>query len=220
VFGFIDIAGGGTFFKYYDQGGPVMNVLLLFSILGLIFIIERFWVLQRARIKTEVFLDKIRNTLLKKQNIQEAIKVCEQNKRSPIANILKAGLLKHGHAEDEIEKSIQIAVTYELARLERGLPVIATVANVAPLTGFLGTVTGMIKSFDELARAGLNNPGAVAAGISEALITTATGLIIAIPTLMCYNWFTAKISRFILEMETGSNILLETFVEMESKSKA
>jgi biopolymer transport protein ExbB len=97
--------------------------------------------------------------------------------------------------------------------------VIATVANVAPLTGFLGTVTGMIKSFDELARAGLNNPGAVAAGISEALITTATGLIIAIPTLMCYNWFNAKIARFILEMETGSNILLETFVEMESKAK-
>jgi len=84
VLGFIDFMGG-TAYKYYDQGGPVMNALVAFSILGLVFIIERFWVLQRARIKTEVFLDKIRNTLLKKKNIQEAIK--------SFANRIKEALL-------------------------------------------------------------------------------------------------------------------------------
>ncbi len=102
-----------------------------------------------------------------------------------------------------------------MGRLERGLVVIATVANVAPLLGFLGTVWGMIKSFDALAEAGLSNPGLVAAGISEALITTATGLAVAIPAQLFYNYFMSRINKFVRDIETSTNMLLETFGEME-----
>jgi len=104
---------------------------------------------------------------------------------------------------------------FETTRLERGLAVIATAANIEPMLGFLGTVTGMIGSFDALAKSGLSNPGLVAAGISEALITTASGLIIAIPMQLAYNYFTTRINRFVRDVETSTNMLLETYGEME-----
>jgi biopolymer transport protein ExbB len=95
--------------------------------------------------------------------------------------------------------------------------VLSSSANVSPMLGFLGTVTGMIKSFATLAQAGLSNPGAVAAGISEALITTATGLFIAIPAQLGYNYFMSRINKFMRDIETASNMLMETFVEMDSE---
>ena len=128
---------------------------------------------------------------------------------------MKAGLLKYGTSDEEIEKNIEIAATHELARLERGLAVLASVANVSPMLGFLGTVTGMITAFDSLSKTTQVDPRVVAGGISEALITTASGLTIAVPALIFYNWFSAMISRYVLEMETATNLLLETFVEME-----
>jgi biopolymer transport protein ExbB len=128
---------------------------------------------------------------------------------------MKAGLLKYGQPREEVEKTIENAALYEMGRLERGLIVLATTANVAPLLGFFGTVSGMIKSFEALAEQGLSNPGAVAAGISEALVTTAAGLAIAIPVQIAYNYFTTRISRFVRDIESATNMLLETFGEME-----
>ena len=96
-----------------------------------------------------------------------------------------------------------------MSKLERGLPVLASVANIAPLMGFLGTVTGMIKSFGVIAKAGLSNPGLVAQGISEALITTASGLIIAIPALAAYNYFTSFVAKSALQMDESTSQLLD-----------
>jgi len=128
---------------------------------------------------------------------------------------MKAGLLKFGHPRDEVEKTIENAAIFEIGRFEKNMVWLATVANVAPLMGFLGTVAGMINSFDALAEAGLSNPGLVASGISEALITTAAGLSIAIPVQLCYNFFMNKINKFVRDVETSTNMLLETFGEME-----
>ncbi len=205
---------GGTVMQFYQSGGPVMHALLACSLIGLVFIIERAWSLYRAKINTQEFLDRVRTALLKRRNVKEAVTICEEY-GGPIANIMKAGLLKYGRPQEEIERTIEAASGHELSRLERGLSVIATVANIAPLLGFLGTVSGMINSFDALARAGLSNPGLVAKGISEALITTATGLAVAIPMLVAYNYFTSRVSKFVLEMETSANVLLETYSEME-----
>lgn len=205
---------GGTVMQFYQSGGPVMHALLACSLIGLVFIIERAWSLYRAKINTQEFLDRVRTALLKRRNVKEAVTICEEY-GGPIANIMKAGLLKYGRPQEEIERTIEAASGHELSRLERGLAVIATVANIAPLLGFLGTVSGMINSFDALARAGLSNPGLVAKGISEALITTATGLAVAIPMLVAYNYFTSRVSKFVLEMETSANVLLETYSEME-----
>lgn len=205
---------GGTFMEFMDQGGWVMWVLLAFSVVSLAFIIERFIALRRAKINVNEFLAKIRKALIVNHSVREAIKICEQY-QGPVASIMKAGLLKYGQSREDIEKTIENAALYEMGRLERGLVVLATTANVAPLLGFFGTVSGMIKSFDALAEAGLSDPGLVAAGISEALITTAGGLAIAIPVQIAYNYFMTRITRFVRDIESATNMLLETFSEME-----
>jgi biopolymer transport protein ExbB len=204
-------------YTYFIQGGIFMWPILLFSLIALAVIIERFIVFHRAKVNVNEFLTKVRKALLVNRNVKEAIKVCEQY-RGPVASVTKAGLLRYGHDRLDIEKTIENAALYELDRLERRLSVLATTANVEPMLGFLGTVSGMIKSFGTLATSGLSNPGAVAAGISEALITTAAGLIIAIPAQIAFNYFTTKVTRYVRDIETASNMLLETFMEMESKS--
>lgn len=205
---------GGTFMEIFRKGGPVMWPLLVFSLLGVIFIIERFFALRKAKINVNEFLAKTRKALIVNRSIQAAIKTCEEY-RGPVASILKAGLLKFGQPREDVERTIENAALYEMGRLEKNLVWLASIANVAPLLGFFGTVAGMIKSFEALAEAGLSNPGLVAAGISEALITTAAGLFVAIPTQLAYNWFMAKINKFVRDIETSSNMLLETFGEME-----
>lgn len=206
----------GQVYGYFIQGGLFMWPLLFFSLLALTIIIERIIVFHKAKINVNEFLTKVRKALLVNRNVKEAIKVCEQY-RGPVASVVKAGLLRYGHDREDIEKTIENAALYELDRLEKRLGGLATTANVAPMLGFLGTVSGMIKSFGTLATQGLSNPGAVAAGISEALITTAAGLIIAIPAQLAYNWFTTKVTRFVRDIETASNMLMETFIEMDTK---
>jgi biopolymer transport protein ExbB len=201
---------------YFRQGGPMMWPLLIFSLLALTFFVERFIVFAKAKINVNEFLTKIRKALLVNRNVKEAIKVCEQS-RGPVASVMKAGLLRYGHSREDIEKTIENAALYEMDRLEKRMGWLATTANVAPMLGFLGTVVGMIKSFDALAEAGLSNPGLVAAGISEALITTAAGLMVAIPAQLAYNWFNTKITRFVRDIETATNMLMETFIEMDSQ---
>ena len=206
----------GQVAEYFRQGGIFMYPLLFFSVLAATVAIERFIVFSKAKLNVSDFLTKIRKALLVNRNVKEAIKICEQSK-GPVASVMKAGLLRYGHPREDVEKTIENAALYELDRLEKRLGVLATTANVAPMLGFLGTVAGMIKSFATLAEQGLTNPAAVAVGISEALITTATGLIIAIPAQLVYNWYTTKITRFVRDIETASNMLVETFSEMDSQ---
>jgi biopolymer transport protein ExbB len=191
-----------------------MWVLLGFSIVAVAVTIERFISLRRAKINVNEFLAKVRKALVVNRSIREAIKVCEQY-RGPVASIMKAGLLKYGQPKEDVEKTIENAALFEMGRLERFLVVLATIANVAPLLGFFGTVTGMMKSFDALAAAGLSNPGLVAIGIKEALATTAAGLGVAIPVQLVYNYFMSRINKFVRDIETSTNMLLETFGEME-----
>ena len=205
---------GGTFVKIFNDGGFVMWPLLLFSVLSVIFIIERWLALRRAKINVNEFLAKTRKELIVNRSVKNAIKVCEEY-RGPVPSILKAGLLKYGQPREDVERTIENAALYEMGRLERNLVWLASIANVAPLLGFFGTVVGMIKSFEALAEAGLSNPGLVAAGISEALITTAAGLFVAIPAQLAYNFFMSRINTFVRDIETSSNMLLESFNEMQ-----
>ena len=128
---------GGDFKEVLDVGGPVMYLLLLCSIIAVAFIIERQVALWRAKINVSEFLGKIRKALLVNRSVKDAVKICEQY-RGPVASIMKAGLLKYGQPKEDIEKTIENAALYEMGRLERGLIVLATIANVSPLLGFLG----------------------------------------------------------------------------------
>lgn len=202
----------GAILDYIVKGGlPIMIPLVALFVIGIAFSIERFFALTKAKINTAEFLTKIR-AALRNKNVKEAVKICETFK-GPIASILKTGLMKYGTPKEEIEKTMENAAMHEIARLERGLPVLSTISNLAPIIGFLGTVTGMIASFDALAQ--LNDPGAVAKGISQALITTAGGLIVSVPTLLAYTYFTSSVNSFIREIESASAVLMEAFSQME-----
>jgi biopolymer transport protein ExbB len=203
----------GDLWKYYTDGGPVMHAISLLSIASITTILYKMVVFRRVKMDVNEFIAKVRSSLLK-GNVQAAVKACEDY-RGPVASIVKTGLLKFGSPRDEVEKTMQNAAIHEVAYLEKYLAVLATITNIAPLLGFLGTVVGMILSFETIAEQGLNNPGAVAKGISVALLTTAYGLVVAFVTQPFYNFFTSKIASHMREIETVSNILLETFDEVE-----
>ncbi len=209
------IAIGGNIFNYFQRGGPMMWPLLICSLVGLIFIIERIIAYRRIQGDTAEIFSGIRESLLE-GNLRGSLEVCESFDH-PVATTLKSGLLRFGKSNNEIDKAMESVALHEISKLEKGLWVLATIANIAPLFGFLGTVTGMIDSFENLAEVGLGNPQAVASGISEALITTATGLTIALPVQAAYNYFNNRVSSFALDMETSSSMLLETFSEIEEK---
>lgn len=176
--------------------------------------LERFFTLRRARINTREFMATIR-TVLRQNKIAEAIQVCEKTP-GPIARILKAGMLKHGRRKRDIREAIEDAGQLEIPRLERYLGVLATVASISPLLGLLGTVAGMIKAFGQIqAKMGVVNPSDLADGIGNALITTAAGLVVAIPTLVLYNYFVAKVENMILDMEISSSELVDLLTESE-----
>jgi biopolymer transport protein ExbB len=192
---------------YFERGGPIMWPLLVCSILGVTVIFWRWWALRQATTGVASFLKELRGKLVAR-DVDGAIAVCERH-GGPVPAIVKAGLLRFGRPKDEVEMALQDASAHELSMLERGLPILATVAMVAPLLGFLGTVTGMINSFEALASVGLNNPAAVAQGISEALITTAAGLAIAIPVQMAYNYFVTNVNALVRNMESAAHVVLE-----------
>jgi len=205
----------GALWDYVSRGGMMMIPLLICSLLGLIFVIERAITYYRIKGDTAEIFSEIRESLLQ-GNLRRSIEVCEAYDH-PVATTLKSGLLRYGKNHEEIEKAMESVSLHEVSKLEKGLWILATLANVTPLFGFLGTVTGMISSFDALARVGLGNPEAVASGISVALITTATGLIIALPVQAAYNYFNSRVSSLALDMETSASMLLETFNEVEER---
>ncbi len=204
---------GGDLLKYYNDGGIVMHFISVLSLVSLTTIIYKLIVFRRVKLNLGDFISKVRANLLK-GNVKGAIQVCEQT-RSPVAAIVKAALLKYGQPREQIEKSMENAAIHEVAYLEKYLTVLSTVANIAPLLGFLGTVVGMILSFEVIALQGLNNPGEVAKGISVALLTTAYGLMVAFFTQPFYNYFTSKVAAYTRQIETAANILFETFDEMD-----
>jgi biopolymer transport protein ExbB len=198
--------------SYFAKGGPVMWPLLVLSVLGVAVVIWRWLALRAATRNSASVVAAVRERLLAKDPMG-AIAATEAHPGS-VANIVKAALLRLGRPKEEIELALQDASAHELMVLERGLPMLATVAMIAPLLGFLGTVTGMINSFDALATVGLNNPAAVASGISEALITTAAGLIIAIPIQMAYNYFVVRVNGTVREMEAAANLVIEAVTDV------
>jgi biopolymer transport protein ExbB len=195
------------FGKLFISGGNFMWWLLAIAIIGLVFIIERAITLSRAKVNTRKLIGTVITTL-RTEGVQAAAEEC-QKWRGPIAAILYSGLQKADRGDEAVEKAIGTAGVIEMSFLERGLVWVSSVTTVAPLVGFLGTVSGMINAFEAIAQADQVNAKLVASGISEALITTATGLTIAIPATLGYNYFVSVIDRFTIEMEEAAMELIE-----------
>jgi biopolymer transport protein ExbB len=202
--------------QLYVKGGIFMHPLLLCSIVGLVLCLERMWTLTRARSNTKKLMtDVIR--ALREEGAEAALAVC-QGTRGPIAAVLHSGLLRAHRGAEAVEKAIGTSGAIEMAFLERGLTLLASVSNVAPLLGFLGTVSGMIRAFAAIAAAEQVSAKLVAKGIEEALITTAAGLIIAVPISVFYSFFVMSIDRFVIEMEEASAELVDELLDIEHKS--
>ena len=201
--------------EFMQKGGPIMWPILLCSAIAFAVVIERLLQLRREQIDTKTFMEQISKSL-KRNKIMEALELCERTK-GPVANILRAGILKHDRPRSEVREAIEDAAIHEVPRLEKNLPVLATVAHIAPLLGLLGTVTGMVAAFQVIEGRASSlspvNPGDLAGGIWEALLTTVFGLCVAIPTYVAYNYLTSRVDGFVLDMERSATDLLNILGE-------
>ncbi|MDD5061064.1 MAG: MotA/TolQ/ExbB proton channel family protein [Candidatus Marinimicrobia bacterium] len=201
--------------ELFIRGGMFMWPILALLVFGLMVSIERIYTLSKASWATKRFVPKVEK-VIKSEGIKEAVELCEKTP-GPIAEIFHAGLAKVGAGMSAVEKAIQSAGTVEMAFLDKGMIWLATVITLAPMLGFAGTVSGMIGAFDAIAAANDISPAVVAGGISEALLTTLFGLIVAVPMQVAYNLFTARVDGIVVEMEESTMSLIETLTTMEDK---
>lgn len=197
-------------FNIIQKGGAVMYPIILCSIMAFSVILERLYYLHKIKIDTVAFMNKIESAL-KYNKVAEAVKICEDT-TGPIARIIKAGILKYDRPRQEIREAIEDAGHQEVPKLEKNVKILATIAHVSPLFGLLGTVTGMVKAFQviQIKAAALNpvSAGNLAGGIWEALLTTAAGLMVAIPAITAYHYLSARVQDFTLEMERSATELI------------
>uniref|UniRef100_A0A7C3N6W2 MotA/TolQ/ExbB proton channel family protein n=1 Tax=candidate division WOR-3 bacterium TaxID=2052148 RepID=A0A7C3N6W2_UNCW3 len=200
----------------FQRGGWTMWPLLACAIIGVVFIIERFVTLLIMNKNPKKFVEELKKKI-EKEGIDAAIQFCAKNP-SPFARIIEAALTEFqyvGKDKGAIEDAIGKAGITELAFLDRGMPFLAAVITLAPMLGFLGTVSGMINAFDAIALAGTVEPKLVASGISEALITTLAGLVIAIPVSAAYTYFQTVINGYSRTLEDASNKIVEILMSLE-----
>jgi biopolymer transport protein ExbB len=197
----------------FIAGGAFMWPLLLSLLIGIAVAVERLIVFSRAKLDVNKFLEQL-GGYIRKGDLSGAESLCDRT-RGPVSAILRAGLLRRDKGLTDVEKAIESAGSIEMAHLEQGLVVLASVSSIAPMLGFLGTVSGMIRAFGEIAAAKNVDASLVAGGIQEALITTATGLVIAIPIQMANNYYIARIGRFVTDMEEASMFLVDQLADME-----
>jgi biopolymer transport protein ExbB len=211
------VEDGFTLMNLFADGGPMMYPLIICSLLAVGVIIAKAWTLWVAHKESRGLLEEV-EVLGREGRIDEAIRLSD-DRPGPVAAILSSGLrrVRDRQMGRDVEKAVQTTGVIELGFLERGLVVLATIANVAPLMGFLGTVAGMIAAFGAIAEVGQIEASLVAGGIKVALITTATGLVIAIPVNIGYNFFVTRIDKLIVDMEEGTGALLRMIWAAESQ---
>ena len=204
------IVGSGLV-DLFIQGGFVMWPILILVIWALATIIWKIVSLSYARVNISEFLDKMIK-FVEEKKYDEAIKLCEET-RGPVAVVIHMGLLKVDKGIEAVEKAIENAGIMEMAFLEKGFIPLSTTINLAPMFGFFGTIVGMIRAFRDIAAAGEVEPTIVATGIEIALITTAAGLAVAIPVQFFNNMFLGMVDGLVMDMQRGSEKLIETLVE-------
>jgi biopolymer transport protein ExbB len=194
-------------FDLIARGGPIIIVLIICSVLSLAIVIERLFFLRHKKILQVNKLMEI-EIAIKKQDVRGALE-WSRSATSPMLRIAEVGLINSDRPKNELKLAIEEAGRMEVPNLEKFLTTLHTIAVISPLLGLLGTVLGMIKVFDKIVEQGAKDPAILAGGISEALLTTATGLTVAIPTLICYNLISKNIENLVTKMEHHSITLFE-----------
>ncbi|QSP93616.1 MotA/TolQ/ExbB proton channel family protein [Marinobacter salinisoli] len=194
-------------FELLKAGGILMVPIVACSILALAIILERFWTLRPSRVAPNQSVNELWRWIKKKELNGRKLKALQAS--SPMGRILAGGLLNAKHGREIMKESIEHEASQVIHDLERFLNPLGTVATVTPLLGLLGTVIGMIKVFAEIQLSGVGNAGNLAGGISEALITTAAGLSVAIPALIAHRYFIRRVDELVVGMEQEAIKLVE-----------
>jgi biopolymer transport protein ExbB len=186
-------------FEIVKAGGIMMVPLILASIIAAAITLERLWTLQQKRVLPSELTEKVWRWVEQHQIQEKHVYALQQN--SPLGKILAAGLANRHRGRDIIKESIEDTGRHVVHELSRFIGALGTIASLSPLMGLLGTVLGMIRTFNAITTDGIGNPAALAGGIAEALITTAAGLTIAIPALIGYKFLRGRIDRLVVQME-------------------
>lgn len=201
-------------FEIVKAGGIMMGPIILASIVTAAIFLERLWTLQTKRVLPSDLTEKVWRWVEQGQIQDKHIAALQQN--SPLGKILAAGLANRNRDRVVIREAIEDTGRHVVHELDRFIGTLGTVASLSPLMGLLGTVIGMIRTFNAITTAGIGNPASLAGGIAEALITTAAGLTVAIPALLAYKYLRGRVQTLVVQMEKEAIKLVET---LESQSR-
>jgi biopolymer transport protein ExbB len=195
------------------KGGPIIWVILAASAVAIMVFIERLLHYHRAQINSTEFLSGVRN-VLKRDNVVEAISICDATP-GPVARLVKVAILNRERGREGVREALEEAGLMEVPRLEAKLNVLATIAQIAPLLGLLGTVLGFIRIFVRMEEEGqFAHAGLLMGGVWEALLCTAAGLAVAIPSYAGYNYLVSRVNSVVLDMEKAATEIVNTVTEM------
>jgi biopolymer transport protein ExbB len=198
-------------FEIVKAGGPMMVPIILASIIAAAIFLERLWTLQQRRVLPAELTDKVWKWVEQRQIQDKHIVALQQN--SPLGKILAAGLANRHRDRSIIKEAIEDTGRHVVHELERFIGTLGTIASISPLLGLLGTVIGMIRTFNAIRTEGVGDPAALGGGIAEALITTAAGLSVAIPALLGYKFLRGRVDSLVVQMEKESIKLVQTMEE-------
>ena len=198
--------GNGLNFLAILRESFTLIILLFCSFLSVTFMIERWWYFRKASPQGEGLLGEVKKLIEAKQ-YQDAANLCQKNP-STIARLIYYAIVNYNHSRQDLGELLETKRQEERLKLERFLGILGTLGNIAPFIGLFGTVVGIIKAFRDLALSGTGGPSVVARGIAEALVSTAAGLLVAIPAVIAYNYFTRRIKQLSVQMEIASTRLL------------
>jgi len=200
-------------FGFIIKGGPIMLPIILGSIFGLAIVIERFWVFRGMKLNTFDFIQAVFKDI-KEGKIKDALALCDKYTHHPLGVIFKVGIERRNLPLERLEKLLEQVGNNQIQKLEKFLGALVSIISIEPLLGFLGTITGLIRAFMSWEHAGANvTVSILAAGIYEAMITTAAGLIIAIPLYLCYHYFIGRIKFTSNALTNHCTQLLEVIAE-------
>ncbi len=202
--------------EVFEKGGFLMYPIFICSLIAMTIFFERMFYLKSIKTKSKKYVLRVKN-LVKKGSIELAISACRKS-LTPISKIMLAGLMKFGRGRDAMKEAVEDRARQEIPILEKNLSTLSTIGNITPLLGLLGTVFGMVKAFNVIAIVGVGNPVALAGGISVALLTTAFGLSVAIPTIVIYNYLSHRVDELIREMEVNCIELIDLLTYQETNN--
>jgi biopolymer transport protein ExbB len=206
-----------SIFQYNSSWNIILLIIIGCSILSFTIFIERLLHLRKSEIDTNSFIINVRQAI-KEGNMIDAIGICEKT-GGTIANIVKAGLIRHNRDKEQIEHAMEISGLIEISQLEKNAKILSIIAYIAPLIGLLGTVLGFIQAFSEMRLSGLVDISATRIGeaMEYALVTTAAGLVVAIPSIIAYNYIVSRVEGFVLEIQTASAEVVDLLVNPEER---